>query len=239
MTIRIDVISDVVCPWCYIGKRRLAEALELFRGSADPTPKLELEVVWHPFQLNPQLPLQGIARSEYLTRKFGSRSEDIYARVTGAGRSVGIEFAFERIVRQPNTAPAHQLIALAQLHGRQDEMVEILFRGYFLEGADLTQTDHLVELARRAGLEGEAAWACLDDDAQRQAVLAEDKQGRALGVNGVPFFIFDQRLAVSGAQEPQVLLRTLRDAVAEPVAEGSSARPASQEARRVRPRGKC
>jgi predicted DsbA family dithiol-disulfide isomerase len=131
---------------------------------------------------------------------------------------VGIEFAFERIVRQPNTVPAHQLIGLAQLHGRQDEMAESLFRGYFLEGVDLTQTDALVELARRAGLEDEAARACLSDDAQRQAVLAEDEQARALGVSGVPFFIFDQRLAVSGAQEPQVLLRALREAAAEPVA---------------------
>src|SRR6185295_1353012 len=129
--------------WCYIGKRRLAQAVELFRESAGQT--LELEVVWHPFQLNPQLPLQGIARSEYLARKFGSRAEDIYTRVSAVGRSVGINFAFEHIVRQPNTVPAHQLIGLAQLHGRQDEMVETLFRGYFLERADLTQTDALVE----------------------------------------------------------------------------------------------
>ena len=218
MTIRVDVISDVVCPWCYIGKRRLAQAVELFRESAGPTP--ELEVVWHPFQLNPQLPLQGIARSEYVARKFGSRAEDIYTRVSGVGRSVGIDFAFERIVRQPNTVPAHQLIGLAQLHGRQDQMVETLFRGYFLEGADLTQTDALVELARRAGLEDEAARACLEDDAQRQAALAEDEQARALGVSGVPFFIFDRRLAVSGAQEPQVLLRALRETAAEPVDQG-------------------
>ncbi len=218
MTVRIDVISDVVCPWCYIGKRRLAQALELFGGSAGQRP--ELEVVWHPFQLNPQLPLEGIARSEYLARKFGSRAEDIYARVTEVGRSVGIDFAFERIVRQPNTVPAHQLIGLAQLRGRQDEMVESLFRGYFLEGADLTQTDDLVEMARRAGLEDGAARACLNDDAQRQAVLAEDERARALGVSGVPFFVFDQRLAVSGAQEPQVLMRALREAAAEPAPQG-------------------
>ena len=218
MTVQVDVISDVVCPWCYIGKRRLAQAVELFRGSAGQTPELEVE--WHPFQLNPQLPPQGLARSDYLARKFGSRAEDIYTRVSGVGRSVGIEFAFERIVRQPNTVAAHQLIGLAQLHGRQDEMLETLFRGYFLEGADLTQTDALVELARRAGFEDEAARACLNDDAQRQAVLAEDERARALGVSGVPFFIFDQRLAVSGAQEAQVLLRALREAAAEPAGQG-------------------
>ena len=217
MTLRIDVISDVVCPWCYIGKRRLEQALELFRRSVDGP---ELEVVWHPFQLNPQLPLEGIARSEYLSRKFGSRADDIYARVTAVGRSVGIDFAFERIVRQPNTVPAHQLIGFAQSQGRQDEIVESLFRGYFLEGADLTQTDNLIQLARRAGLEDGATRASLDDDAQRQEVLAQDEQARALGVSGVPFFIFDQRLAVSGAQEPQVLLRTLREAAAEPMVQG-------------------
>ncbi len=218
MTVRIDVISDVVCPWCYIGKRRLAQALELYGTCAGVA--AELEVVWHPFQLNPQLPLEGMARSEYLVRKFGSRAEDIYARVTGVGRSVGIDFAFERIVRQPNTVAAHQLIALAQLRGRQDEMVESLFRGYFLEGADLTRTDDLVGLARRAGVEDGSARACLNDDVQRQAVLAEDERARGLGVSGVPFFIFDQRLAVSGAQEPEVLVRALREAVVEPVAQG-------------------
>ena len=217
MTLRIDVISDVVCPWCYIGKRRLEQALELFRRSVDGP---ELEVVWHPFQLNPQLPREGIARSEYLSRKFGSRADDIYARVTAVGRSVGIDFAFERIVRQPNTVPAHQLIGFAQSQGRQDEIVESLFRGYFLEGADLTQTDNLIQLARRAGLEDGATRASLDDDAQRQEVLAQDEQARALGVSGVPFFIFDQRLAVSGAQEPQVLLRALREATAEPMVQG-------------------
>jgi predicted DsbA family dithiol-disulfide isomerase len=217
MTLRIDVISDVVCPWCYIGKRRLEQALELFRRSVDVA---ELEVVWHPFQLNPQLPLQGIARSEYLSRKFGSRADDIYARVTAVGRSVGIDFAFERIVRQPNTVPAHQLIGFARSQGRQDEIVESLFRGYFLEDADLTQTDDLIQLARRAGLEDGATRASLDDDAQRQEVLAQDEQARALGVSGVPFFIFDQRLTVSGAQEPQVLLRALREATAEPMVQG-------------------
>ena len=218
MTLRIDVISDVVCPWCFIGKRRLAHALELFDDGADTEPRVE--VVWHPFQLNPQLPLQGVERSEYLALKFGARAPEIYSRVAAVGRSVGIDFAFERIVRQPNTAPAHQLIDLARQQGKQDEMVETLFRGYFLEGIDLTQSDKLVALACRAGLDGEAARACLDDDAQRQAVLAEDAEARALGVSGVPFFIFDRRLAVSGAQEPDVLLRALREAAAEPLAQG-------------------
>ena len=216
MTLTIDVISDVVCPWCFIGKRRLEQALMSFAQRADPKP--EVEVVWHPFQLNPQLPLQGVERSEYLARKFGARAPQIYSRVASVGSSVGIDFAFERIVRQPNTAPAHQLIGLARQHGKQDEMVEALFRGYFLEGVDLTQSQQLVGLARRVGLDGEGARACLDDDAQRQAVLAGDSEARSLGVTGVPFFIFDGRLAISGAQEPHVLLRALGEA-AEAVAQ--------------------
>ena len=218
MTVRIDVISDVVCPWCFIGKRRLARALELLRDSTDQGP--QVQVVWHPFQLNPSLPSGGVDRSEYVARKFGSRAPEIYARVAAVGRSVGIDFAFERIVRQPNTAAAHQLIELARLRGIQDEMVETLFRGYFLEGVDLTQAGELLALARRAGLDSEAARTFLDDDAQRQAVVKEDEQARALGVSGVPFFIFGQRLAVSGAQEPEVLLRALAQVAAEPVAQG-------------------
>jgi len=215
MTIRIDVISDVVCPWCYIGKRRLARTLELFR--AGPGKATQIDVVWRPFQLNPQLPREGIDRSEYLAAKFGSRAQEIYSRVTTVGRSVGIEFAFDRIVRQPNTVSAHQLIALALRYGKQDEMVETLFGGYFLEGLDLTRSDNLIELARRAGLDGQAARHCLADDAQRQAVLADDDQARALGVSGVPFFIFEHRLAVSGAQEPEVLLRALKEAATETI----------------------
>jgi predicted DsbA family dithiol-disulfide isomerase len=213
MTVRIDVISDVVCPWCFIGKRRLSRALELLRVGAERPEAIE--VVWHPFQLNPDLPPQGIDRQEYVQRKFGARSEDVYDRVSAAGRTVGLEFAFQNIVRQPNTAAAHQLIALAREHGRQDEVVESLFRGYFLEGVDLTSPENLVSLAQRAGLAPEAVRAGLADDAQRQQVLDEDSEARALGVSGVPFFIFAQRIAVSGAQEPETLVRALGRAVEE------------------------
>jgi len=216
MTLRIDVVSDVVCPWCYIGKRRLERALELFDGSGEPA----VQVQWLPFELNPQLPADGVERSEYVARKFGARAKDIYARVADVGRSVGIEFAFDRIARQPNTVPAHQLIALAGQHAKQDEMVETLFRAYFLEGVDLTRSANLVALARQAGIDGEAASACLGDAAQRQAVLADESQAHALGVSGVPFFIFNRRLAVSGAQEPETLLRVMREAAGEPAPQG-------------------
>jgi len=211
VTFRIEVVSDVVCPWCFIGKRRLEQALHLL---AAQEPDTKIEVVWRPFELNPQLPAEGMERSRYLELKFGNRAPDIYARVGAVGRSVGIEFAFERIVRQPNTLPAHQLIELARESNRQDAVVEALFRAYFLDGQDLSQADNLVQIAAAAGLDAAAAVACLADDAQRAAVAEREEQARELGVGGVPFFIFAGQLAVSGAQDAEVLVRAFRQAVA-------------------------
>ncbi|HEY7760179.1 MAG TPA: DsbA family oxidoreductase [Burkholderiales bacterium] len=209
MTVQIELISDVVCPWCFIGKRRLEQALARLREMpAAP----DVNVAWLPFQLNPDLPETGIDRADYLRRKFGHAAPQIYARVAGAGRSVGIAFAFDAIARQPNTVAAHQLIALAGSAGRQDQMVETLFRAYFLEGADLTQRATLIALAQRSGIDPARAAACLDDPLQRQAVLDAERDGRELGVEGVPLFLFNRRLAVSGAHEPQVLLGAIEQA---------------------------
>ncbi|MEO8627954.1 MAG: DsbA family oxidoreductase [Betaproteobacteria bacterium] len=209
MTVSVEVVSDVVCPWCYIGKRRLEQALELL---ASEEPGLAVDVVWSPFQLNPQLPAEGIARTAYLAQKFGAGAPQVYERVSEAGRSVGIDFAFDRIVRQPNTVPAHQLIDLARKADRQDAMVETLFRAYFLDGKDLSQTDNLVALAQAAGLDGDAAREALRDAGHRKVIIEQDEQARALGVSGVPFFIFARQLAVSGAQEAAVLVRAMREA---------------------------
>jgi predicted DsbA family dithiol-disulfide isomerase len=209
MTVQIELISDVVCPWCFIGKRRLEQALARLREMpAAP----DVNVAWLPFQLNPDLPETGIDRADYLRRKFGHAAPQIYARMAGAGRSVGIAFAFDAIARQPNTVAAHQLIALAGSAGRQDQMVETLFRAYFLEGADLTQRATLIALAQRSGIDPARAAACLDDPLQRQAVLDAERDGRELGVEGVPLFLFNRRLAVSGAHEPQVLLGAIEQA---------------------------
>ena len=204
MPVQIEIVSDVVCPWCFIGKRRLEQALARVQA--------EVEVVWRPFQLNPGLPEEGMERELYVQRKFGSAGPGVYARVAAVGASVGIPFAFERIVRQPNTVAAHQLIGLASRGARQDAMVETLFRGYFLEGADLTRRADLVSLAGQAGLDPAAAQACLEDPASRRTVEDADRQARALGVEGVPFFIFSRRLAVSGAQEPEVLVQAIERA---------------------------
>lgn len=209
MTVQIEVVSDVVCPWCFIGKRRLEAALRALREATDAP---SVAVAWRPFQLNPDLPDEGMDREAYVRRKFGANAGQVYGRVSAVGREVGIDFDFTAIRRQPNTLAAHQLIALAGSAGRQDAMVERLFRAYFLEAADLTQSQVLVDLAVQAGLEREVVEADLADSARNWAVANEEQAARAMGVEGVPFFVFDRRLAVSGAQEPEVLVQAIRRA---------------------------
>jgi len=207
----IDVISDVVCPWCLIGRRRLGEALGLF---AAREPHVRPVVSWHPFQLNPDLPREGIDRRSYLEAKFGGRerADEIYARVRAAGKSVGIDFAFERIDRQPNTLDAHRLIAWAQARGSPEELVERLFRAYFLDGRYIGDREVLAAIAGEAGLPADAARAYLDSDEGADTVTAMDRRVRELGVTGVPFFIFGDRVAVSGAQEASALVAAMEQA---------------------------
>jgi predicted DsbA family dithiol-disulfide isomerase len=208
----IDVISDVVCPWCFIGRRRLGTALAQF---AEREPGLRPLVSWHPFQLNPDLPRAGIDRGSYLEAKFGGRrrANEVYERVRAAGRSVGIDFAFERIERQPNTLDAHRLISWAQARGDPEELVERLFRAYFLEGRLIGDREVLVAVADEAGLSADDARAYLAADDGADAIAAMDRRVRELGVTGVPFFIFDGRVAVSGAQEPPMLVAAMEQAV--------------------------
>jgi predicted DsbA family dithiol-disulfide isomerase len=207
----IDIVSDVVCPWCYIGKRKLEAAIADLRARE---PGLAVIRRWHPFQLNPDLPAQGIARSAYLEAKFGgkARAAEIYARVTSAGAQVGIAFDFDRIQRQPNTLDAHRLIAWAQQRGQTqalDALVEALFRGYFIDGRLIGDREELVRIAGGAGFpEGEAR-ALLASEAARADVEAEDREARAVGIGGVPFFIFNGRTAVSGAHDPPALLEAM------------------------------
>ena len=204
MALQIDVISDVVCPWCYIGKRKLARALELYaKRNPDAEPPL---VAWHPYQLNSDLPEAGVDRRDYLERKFGGRSAEIYARISAVGAEVGIPFAFDKVARQPNTLAAHSLIALAGDAGLQDAMVEALFRAYFIDGRDLTANETLSAIACAAGLAKEGVDACMTSAQARERVKAGDAQARRIGIEGVPFFLFNRRLAVSGAQDPETLV---------------------------------
>jgi predicted DsbA family dithiol-disulfide isomerase len=209
----IDVVSDVVCPWCYIGKRRLAAALNRIaqrRGDVD------FRVSWHPFQLNPELPADGVDRKRYLEDKFGGpeRAAEIYARVREAGTSVGIPFALERILRQPNTLDAHRLIGWAQRQRAADGLVEALFRAYFIDGRYLGDRGELAAIAAEAGFAAAAAQTMLDGAEGVDEVRSMDARVRELGVTGVPFFIFDNRFAVSGAQEPEALVGVIEEALA-------------------------
>ena len=209
----IDVVSDVVCPWCYIGKRRLEAALARLRESE---PDLPIQVRWHPFQLNPDLPAEGIDRRQYVETKFGGpeRARQVYARVGAAGETVGIPFAFDAIVRQPNTLDAHRLVAWAQSRneGDPEALVEALFRAYFLEGRYVGDREELVRLAQAAGYDPTDARAFLDSDEMKDAIADADRRARTMGISGVPFFIFGGKTALSGAQEPEALLDAIAQA---------------------------
>ena len=212
----IDIISDVVCPWCYIGKRQIEAALAMYAQQHPGADKPQ--VTWRPFQLNPQLPPEGMSRQDYVVQKFGAaRAKDIYARVAGVGTEYGIAFAFDRIARQPNTVAAHSLISLAgtlepHVDGLQDRVKEAFLQAYFLDGVDLTQPENLIAIAAAAGLDRAKAEQCLADPLSRQEVSEEDQRARAIGVEGVPFFIFNGKLAVSGAQGPDALLNAMNQA---------------------------
>ena len=204
----VDVISDVVCPWCFIGKRKLDAALAELQGRE---PSVNVAVRWHPFELNPDLPARGILRTEYLERKWGSvaRANETYARVRDAGERVGIAFRFDRIERQPNTFDAHRLVAWAQARGDASALVERLFGAYFLEGRFVGDRAELAKIAAEAGLPGDDALTMLGSDALRADVSNESREALDVGVRGVPFYIFNGRIGVSGAQDPATLLEAM------------------------------
>lgn len=215
--LQIDIVSDVVCPWCYVGKRQLEKAIGLWQEEHPRLPPPALR--WRPFQLNPDLPLQGMPRADYLRQKFGSSDGGgRYDRVRAAAREAGLELALERIAVQPNTLRAHGLIELALDSGRQTTLAEAFFQAYFIDGRDLSQAATLREIAAGAGLGDEVIDAVLDDEAVIRLVAAADAELREYGVTGVPLFIIGsagsrsdaQRLAVSGAQGHAALLQAMR-----------------------------
>ena len=216
MALSIDIISDVVCPWCFIGKRRMEAALELYRARkpAAAAP----QVTYHPFELNPDVPREGIARADYIAKKFGARGYSAHDRLVQAGKPLGIAFAFDKIERQPNTLAAHALIESARRHGVQAAVKEALMQAFFVDGLDLTDTETLVRVASQAGLERKEAEAAIADEELRRAVAEEEDKARAMGVNGVPFFIFNNRLSIEGAQPPEVLLDAMLEAEKESAA---------------------
>jgi predicted DsbA family dithiol-disulfide isomerase len=212
-TLTIDIVSDVVCPWCYIGKRKLEAALALPEAADLPN----VIIRWHPFQLNPDFSAQGVSRKQYLEDKFGGpeRAAEIYERVRTAGRLAGLELNIDGITQQPNTLAAHALIAFAQM-GDADgsDMKERLLQAYFVENRFIGSPDVLAEIAEEAGLNGDDARAFVTDPDHLEAVAQADARVRGMGISGVPFFIFNQRVSVSGAQDPAVLLGAMQQAVA-------------------------
>jgi len=204
----IEVYSDVVCPWCYIGKRRLEQALESSGRQASA------RVFWRPFQLNPTMPKAGMDRRVYLEAKFGGPAEmrAIQDRISGAGVSAGIEFAFDRIARTPNTFDAHRLIWFAQQQGRQDAVVEELFDGYFAQGLNIGEPEVLQSLAGRAGLDGPAVGRFLQSQDGIESVRQEEARGRQLGIRGVPYFLVNEKTVVSGAQPVETFLAAIEQA---------------------------
>ncbi len=217
-TLTIDIVSDVVCPWCYIGKRKLEAALASPEAAGLPP----IEIRWHPFQLNPDMPSAGVPRKQYLEDKFGGpeRAAEIYARVGAAGKAVGLNLNFDGIKQQANTLLAHALIAYAQQSPHNDsantlgnDVKERIMKAYFVDGQFIGSIDVLVDIAVAAGLQAAAVREFLNDPAQRDAVSQADAQARQMGVSGVPFFIFNQKVAVSGAQEPAALLAAMQQAL--------------------------
>jgi predicted DsbA family dithiol-disulfide isomerase len=195
----IDVFSDVICPWCFIGKRRLARALAAESDVA-------VTVRWRAFMLNPDMPTEGMDRQAYLALKFGgaAQARRSYDNVLQAAEQEGLTLALDRIPRTPNTVAAHRLIRWATEAGSAEPVVEGLFRAYFQEGRDIGDPAELAEIAATAGLDGDAARAMLANAVGNAEVIGEDRAARRIGINGVPCFIFDGQYAVSGAQEPEV-----------------------------------
>lgn len=199
--LHVEVVADLICPFCYIGKRRLDRALQAVQGP--------VEVDWYPWQLNPDMPPEGLPIEDYFRLRFGGRDniEPVLESLADEGRSVGIEFRFDRLSRVPNTMAAHQVMYLAQTQGADQGMLaETLMSAYFEHGADLSDGDLLAGLARRVGLMAEDVVIATECDSMRQAVQAREAQVRASGLSGVPGFMLNRRLLLVGAQEADVMI---------------------------------
>ena len=198
---KIEIVSDVICPWCYIGKRRLEKALALI-------PELKPEIHWLPFQLNPDMPREGVARAEYRKAKFGSveRGRQLDARVAAEGRGEGIAFAFDRMQRTPNTVAAHRLIALAQKQGVGQAVVDSLFKAYFEVAEDIGEAPVLNRISVENQIKG---WP---HNADEKEVAALEASMRGFGISAVPTFLFDRKFGVSGAHPPESLAEAIREA---------------------------
>ena len=212
--LRVDVVFDFVCPWCYIGKRRLEAALEVWKTEhpGDPEPVVH----WLPYQLNPDIPAGGMSRREHVALKHGPAgpSREKQEHVAALGRRLGLAFELDKITVQPNTLDAHRLSGCAQRQGRQDEMVEALFRAFFMQGISLNDHDALAGLATNVGFDWGQAVAYLASATDVPVVEQLEMRARIAGIDIVPFFIFNGKVTVSGAHEVKVLLEAMEQATA-------------------------
>jgi predicted DsbA family dithiol-disulfide isomerase len=205
----IDFIFDAVCPWCYIGKRRLEQMMATRDGPATT-------INWQPFLLNPELPSAGIDRNAYLAGKFGSenRIRRIYGAISDVGLSVEIGFNFETIRHTPNSIDAHRMVRFAANEDKAEDAVEALFEGYFVEGMNIGEIDVLATIAGGLGLDADALTSHLQSDEGIAEIYEANAQAHRLGINGVPSYVFNENMIISGAQEENVLARMLDAAMA-------------------------
>lgn len=208
MILNIDVYSDVICPWCYIGKHRLEKALALVKD------RFEARVTWHPFELNPDMPKEGLDRKKYRSAKFGSweNSLALDEQVKAAGAGEGINFRHDLMERTPNTFDAHKLILLAGREGVQDKIADAVFNGYFVEGKDVGNRETLIEIAMAAGMDAERVGTFLDSEESTNAVNEAEKRGRELRISGVPNFIINNQVSFSGAQSVETFIKAFEQA---------------------------
>jgi predicted DsbA family dithiol-disulfide isomerase len=205
----IDIVSDVICPWCFLGKRRLDKAIAM-------VPEAQVHVRWRPFFLDPTIPAEGMDRRQYMLNKFGEeRLKTIHDPLIKAGAEDGVPYQFERITRTPNTLNAHRVIRWAAEAGKQTDVVEALFLAYWRDGRDIGNVDELVEIAAATGLKKSRVAADLASDKDRLEVFSEVQQAQSMGIQGVPTFVFAQKFGVSGAQSATLLADGLRRAMAE------------------------
>ena len=202
--VKLDILSDPICPWCYIGKAQLDRALE-------QRPDHPFEVEWHPFQLNPDMPTDGMDRRAYLEAKFGGKEGalEAYKPVVEHAAKAGLEIEFDKIETVPNTLDAHRLIHWAGIEGKQTPVVSALFRAYFKEGRDIGAAEVLADIADSAGLDAAAILKLLNSDADAQAIAERDRHSREMGVSSVPTFIVASQHAVPGAQPPELWLKVI------------------------------
>lgn len=215
---KIDIISDTVCPWCLIGKRKLETALA-------QRPGLDVDITWHPFQLHPDMPPGGADRKEFTASKFGSveRAREIYANIQSAGETLDLAFEFGKIKRSPNTLDSHRLLRWSESTGLQDKLVEVLFRKFFMDGQDLGDQQVLLDAAEEVGMDKVLVTELLESDKDKELVLKEEARAREMGVTGVPFFVFNDKYALSGAQDPSAFLQVFDQIAQEASNEASAA----------------